>query len=219
MHRAGRGTWGQAWPWGSLHPLPRPLVGLSNQAITIMPWGPLGTLRLFCQIHMGNKEGMNLQEVLTFSTGEGLVPRAPLQALALSYSPIHLAQAFSAMCFLPHVVPLALALLSSTHICLCSFSSVLLYQSLLQPNLALGSQAWSPLHHSSSRHWSPCSQCPRRSATAGDAQTIQPALELITVTGRQEALWLQGHRWRALDQFPISTTFYPSCHTWPGAMS
>lgn len=41
---------------------------------------------------MGNKEGMNLQEVLTFSTGEGFGSQGPYCRLwPFHTSPIHLA--------------------------------------------------------------------------------------------------------------------------------
>ena len=221
IHRAGEGVQYQGPGLASraLCTLFPDLVGLSNQAITIMPWGPLGTLRLLLSNSHGQQRRHEPTGRADIQHWRGFwFPGPLLQALAPSYLPHASGTSFFLYSLLPHSVPLALALLSVSSVCAVSLQSFFLPESL-QPNLTLGSQTWvtpsqlfsslesmqsvSPsqrhrrgMHRPSSRHWNSSLWQPPGGLVAVGAQ----------VAGSGSAI-------------PISTFPYPSCHTWPGAMS
>ena len=179
MHRAAEGVPHQGPGLASralcaLFPDP---VGFSNQAITIILWGPLGTLRLFLSNSHGQQRRQESAGGADIQDWRGFwFPGPLLQALAPSYLPHASGTSFFLYSRLPHGVPLALALLSvSSPVCAVSLQSFFLPESL-QPNLTLESQTWvtpsqlfsslesmqsvSPsqrhrrgMHRPSSRHW------------------------------------------------------------------
>lgn len=161
---------------------------------------------------MGNKEGMNLQEVLTFSTGEGFGSQGPYCRLRPFIPPHTSGISFFLYSLCLTVSPLPLPC-SVSSVCAVSLQSF--FTRVFAAKLTLGSQTRVT---SSSRHWSPCSQCPplqrhRRGCTDHPAGT-----GTHHCGSRQEACGCRGTGGLWISHSHLYL-LYPSCHTWPGAMS
>lgn len=103
--------------------------------------------------------------------------------------------------------------------CLCSCSSVLLFTRVFAAKLDVGI---TDVGHSLTALFVTgvhAVSVPVAAPPQGDAQAIQPALELIIVAAARRPCGCRGTGGELRISHPISTFPNPSCHTWPGAMS